>query len=83
MKENTEKTKAPEKGFNLRVQECKEDIANAINKANLPAGVLLMIIGTFVTQLSAMDRQAIEAERMEFEEAKKEVKEDGKEIRKD
>lgn len=79
MKENVE-SKAPEKGFNLRVQECKEDIAEAINKANLPAGVLLMIIGTFVAQLDAMDKQTVAMERKEYEE---EVNEDGKEIRKD
>lgn len=69
-----------EKGINLRIQEAKEDIAAAINKSQLPPGILLMILGEFTGQVQIQNARMIEAERKAFEEG---VKNHGKEIRKD
>lgn len=70
----------PIKGLNLRIQEAKEDIANAINKSQLPPGMLLMILGEFTGQMQMQNARMIEAEKRAFEE---EVKLNGKEIHKD
>jgi hypothetical protein len=72
--------KQPEKGINLRIQDCKESIADAINKAKLPPGILSMVLAEFVAQIQAQNAQAIALERKSYEEG---VKEDGKEIHKD
>ena len=72
--------KQSEKGINLRIQEAKEDIAAAINKAQLPPGVLLMILSEFATQVQAQNAMAITQERKVYEEGEKK---DGKEICKD
>ena len=69
----------PIKGLNLRIQEAKEDIANTINKSQLPPGILLMILGEFTGQMQMQNARMIEAEKRAFEE---EVKKHGKEIRK-
>jgi hypothetical protein len=69
-----------EKGINLRIQEVKEDIAAAINMAQLPPGVLLMILNEFATQVQAQNAMAITQERKAYEEG---VKKDGEEIHKD
>ena len=55
--------KEPEKGINLRIQECKENIANAVNEAKLPPGVLLMIINEFAGQIQMQNLRAIETEK--------------------
>lgn len=72
--------KQPEKGLNLRIQECKESIADAINKSMLPPGILAMILESFTIQVQTQNAQAIALERHAIEEG---VKEDGKEIHKD
>ena len=72
--------KIPEKGINLRIQEAKEDIAGAINKSQLPPGILLMILGEFTTQVQIQNMRMIEAERKAFEQEG--VKKDGEEIHK-
>ena len=70
----------PIKGLNLRIQEAKEDIANAINKSQLPPGMLLMILGEFTGQMQMQNARMIEVEKRAFEE---EVKLNGKKIHKD
>ena len=72
--------KQSEKGINLRIQEAKEDIAAAINKAQLPPGILLMILNEFATQVQTQNAMAIANERKAYEEG---VKKDGEEIHKD
>lgn len=71
--------KQPEKGLSLRMQECKEDIAGAINKAYLPPGIILMILNEFTGQMQMQNARMIEAEKKAYEE---EVKQNGKEIHK-
>ena len=73
-------TKQAEKGFNLRIQECKEDIAEAINKSKLPPSVLLMIINEFAMQMQGQNARAIELERKAYKEGSET---NGKEIHKD
>ena len=70
--------KLPVKGLNLRIQEAKEDIAKAINKSQLPPGVLLMLLNEFTIQMQIQNARMIELERKSIEEGDK----DGKEIRK-
>lgn len=60
----------PEKGLNLRIQECKENIANAVNEAKLPPGVLLMIINEFAGQIQMQNLRAIETEKKALKEKK-------------
>lgn len=69
----------PEKGINLRIQEAKEDIADVVNKSQLPPSILLMILGEFTAQIQVQNARMIELERKAYEE---EVKKHGKEIRK-
>lgn len=71
--------KEPEKGINLRTQEAKEGIAEAINKSQLPPGILLMILNEFTGQMQIQNTRLIEAEKRAYEE---EVKKHGKEIHK-
>jgi hypothetical protein len=72
-------SKQPEKGINLRIQECKEDIANVINASQLPPGIILMVLNEFVGQVQAQNIKMIETERKAYEEGEKT---DGKEIHK-
>lgn len=51
-----------EKGINLRIQETKENIANVINDAKLPPGVMQMILESFVTQIQNINSQMINVE---------------------
>ena len=69
--------KQSEKGINLRIQEAKEDIAAAINKAQLPPGILLMILNEFVSQVQTQNAMAIANERKAYEEGEDK---NGKEI---
>lgn len=69
-----------EKGINLLIQEAKEDIAGAINKSQLPPGILLMILNEFAAQVQTQNAMAIANERKVYEEG---VKKDGEEIHKD
>jgi uncharacterized protein YejL (UPF0352 family) len=75
----SEDKKQPEKGINLRIQEIKEDIADVVNKSQLPPSILLMILGEFTAQIQVQNARMIELERKAYEE---EVKKHGKEIRK-
>ena len=75
----SEDKKQHEKGFNLRIQEIKEDIADVVNKSQLPPSILLMILGEFTAQIQVQNARMIELERKAYEE---EVKKHGKEIRK-
>jgi hypothetical protein len=75
----SEDKKQPEKGINLRIQEAKEDIADVVNKSQLPPSILLMILGEFTAQIQVQNARMIELERKAYEE---EVKKHGKEIRK-
>jgi hypothetical protein len=70
----------PEKGINLRIQEAKEDIADVVNKSQLPPSILLMILGEFTAQIQVQNARMIELERKAYEEG---VKKDGEEIHKD
>lgn len=74
MPENKE-VRVPEKGFNLRVQECKEGIVEVINIAKLPPGVMLPILESLVSQVQMQNEAMIEAERRAWE--KEGVKKDG------
>lgn len=65
-----------EKGINLRLQEAKQDIADAINKSQLPPGIMLMILNEFIGQTQAHNAKLIEVERKAW----KEGESDGKEI---
>jgi hypothetical protein len=67
------------KGVNLRMQECKECIAVAINNSMLQPEELLPILDSFTAQVQMQNAAAIAAERKAYEEElKKEgVKEDG------
>lgn len=73
MQENTK----PEKGINLRIQEAKEEIAGAINKAQLSPGIMLMVLNEFVGQIQMQNARMIEVERKAYEEG---VKKDGKKV---
>ena len=64
-------TKGPEKGINLRIQEAKEDIAAAINKAQLPPGITLMILNEFAGQVQRQNAYMIEIEKKALEEGEK------------
>ena len=76
----------PEKGLNLRIQECKENIANAVNEAKLPPGVLLMIFSEFTIQVQSQNARMISDEKRVYEESlektphENEVNNNGKEI---
>lgn len=67
-------------GINLKIQELKETIANVVNEAGLPAGLLLMIFNEFARQTESLYLKAIEIEKQELQ---KEGAKDGKEIHKD
>lgn len=53
-----------EKPLNLKMQEIKNQIANVINGANLPAYILKPIIKDFYVQLENLERtELIEAQK--------------------
>lgn len=53
-----------EKPLNLKLKEIKEQIANIINQANLPAYILKPIIKDFYVQLENLERtELIEAQK--------------------
>ena len=64
-------SKQPEKGINLRIQECKEDIANVINASQLPPGIILMVLNEFVGQVQRQNAYMIEIEKKALEEGEK------------
>lgn len=59
--------KKPVKGINLCIQDTKKDIADIINKSQLPPGILLMMFNEFATQLQMQNLRAIEIESKAFE----------------
>lgn len=63
--------KQPDKGLNLRIQEAKEDIAEAVNKSQLPPGIMLMILNEFIGQMQMQNARLIETERKAWEEGDK------------
>lgn len=53
-----------EKPLNLKIEEIRNQIANTINEANLPAYILKPIIKDFYTQLQNLEQQElIQAQR--------------------
>ncbi len=73
-----------EKGFNLQVNELKENITKVVNEANLPITTIQMALFELSTQAGNIAAQTIEVERKAYEETlKKGADKDGKEIRKD
>lgn len=53
-----------EKPLNLKLKEIKEQIANIINQANLPAYILKPIVKEFYSQLEILEQQElIQAEK--------------------
>ncbi len=68
------------KGMDLRIAELNNDIVEAINKANLPAGVLKYIFADYVNLMRSKEAAAVAQQQEAFEE---EVKKHGKEIHKD
>lgn len=65
-----------EKPLNLKMQEIKNQIANVINGANLPAYILKPIIKDFYVQLENLERtELIEAQKQYEKSLKDENKE--------
>ncbi len=73
-------TPVKEKGINLQIAEAKSSIVDAINKSNMPPGILLMILGEITSQVMAQNAAAVNAELKEFTEGEEQ---NGEEIHKD
>jgi hypothetical protein len=56
------------KGVNLRIQECKEGIAEVINNSMLQPGEVLLILDSISTQVQMQNAAAIAAERKAYDE---------------
>lgn len=68
------------KGMDLRVAELNEDIIAAINKANLPAKVLVYVFADFLNLMKNKADTAVMQQQKEYSEAQKGVEQDGKSI---
>ncbi len=55
------------KGFNLKIKEFREDIANCINEAQLPVGVTTMVLSEVLQGLKAAELRMIEMETKAYE----------------
>ncbi len=56
-----------EKPLNLRIEEVKNQIANTINEANLPAYILKPIIKDFYMQLQNLEQMDLIKSQQEYE----------------
>ena len=57
-----------QKGINLLIAEAKTGITEAINTANMPPGIMLMILEEIQGQVRAQNAYMVEAERKAMEE---------------
>lgn len=55
------------KPLNLRIEEVKNQIANTINEANLPAYILKPIIKDFYMQLQNLEQMDLIKSQQEYE----------------
>ena len=65
------------KGMDLRVAELNEDIIAAINKANLPAKVLVYVFADFLNLMKGKADMATAQQKKEYDEAMKGEKQNG------
>ena len=63
-----------EKPLNLRIEEVKNQIANTINEANLPAYILKPIIKDFYMQLQNLEQQELIQAQRQYEKSLNEEK---------
>lgn len=63
-----------EKPLNLRIEEVRNQIANAINEANLPAYILKPVIKDFYTQLQNLEQQELIQAQKQYEKSLKDEK---------
>lgn len=56
-----------EKPLNLRIEEVRNQIANTINEANLPAYILKPIVKDFYTQLQNLEQQELIQAQRQYE----------------
>lgn len=63
-----------EKPLNLRIEEIKNQIANTINEANLPAYILKPIVKDFYTQLQNLEQQELIQAQKQYEKSLKDEK---------
>lgn len=63
-----------EKPLNLRIEEVRNQIANTINEANLPAYILKPIVKDFYTQLQNLEQQELIQAQRQYEKSLNEEK---------
>lgn len=63
-----------EKPLNLRIEEVRNQIANAINEANLPAYILKPVVKDFYTQLQNLEQQELIQAQKQYEKSLKDEK---------
>ena len=63
-----------EKPLNLKLKEIKEQIANIINQANLPAYILKPIVKEFYNQLEILEQQELIQAEKEYQNSLKKQK---------
>lgn len=63
-----------EKPLNLKLKEIKEQIANIINQANLPAYILKPIVKEFYNQLEILEQQELIQAQKQYEKSLKDEK---------
>ena len=61
----------------IRIAELKKDINEAVGKSELPPFMLEMVIGEYLTGISAVARKEYAQDMEEWEAAQKEEAEDG------
>lgn len=64
-----------EKPLNLRIEEIRNEIANIINEARLPAYILKPVIKDFYSQLENLERQELVQAQKDYEDSLKSKKE--------
>ena len=57
-----------QKGINLLIAEAKTGITEAINAANMPPGIMLMILEELIGQVRTQNAYMVDAERKAAEE---------------
>lgn len=63
-----------EKPLNLKIEEFRNQIANTINEANLPAYILKPIVKDFYTQLQNLEQQELIQAQRQYEKSLNEEK---------
>jgi hypothetical protein len=83
VKDKTVPEKEIVKGMDLRMAELNDDIITAINKANLPAKVLVYVFTDFLNLMKNKSNAAVSQQKKEYDEALKGVKQDGQSVQPD